>query len=72
MRSLQTRSNLRAAGALLCVVGALPLGAGCTTQNAQGERAHFACYDARGRYAATVTTQGECERRFWTWRQVTQ
>ncbi|MBE2244550.1 MAG: hypothetical protein IAE86_17480 [Burkholderiaceae bacterium] len=44
--------------------------AGCETPQARSERARFACYDARGRYAATIVTQGECERRFWTWREV--
>lgn len=44
--------------------------AGCATPPGNSERARFACYDARGRFAATVTTQGECERRFWTWREV--
>lgn len=44
--------------------------AGCESPQARAERPRFACYDARGRYAATIVTQGECERRFWTWREV--
>lgn len=46
--------------------------AGCESPQARSERPQFACYDARGRYAATVITQAECERRFWTWREVTE
>jgi hypothetical protein len=57
---------------LLFAFSSLLFLAGCATPQTQGERARFACYDARGRFAATVTTQGECERRFWTWRQVTE
>lgn len=57
---------------LASTVFSLFVAAGCAAPSENSERARFACYDARGRYAATVTTQGECERRFWTWRQVTE
>ncbi|HMN74613.1 MAG TPA: hypothetical protein PKC97_00990 [Burkholderiaceae bacterium] len=56
--------------ALTSVLIAVLFLAGCETPQARSERARFACYDARGRYAATIVTQGECERRFWTWREV--
>lgn len=46
--------------------------AGCETPQARSDRPRFACYDARGRYAATIVTQAECERRFWTWREVVE
>jgi len=51
---------------------ALALLAACATPQARSERARFACYDARGRYAATITTQAECELRNWTWREVVE
>ncbi len=57
---------------LLFAVSSLLFLAGCATPETRAERARFACYDARGRFAATVTTQAECELRFWTWRKVTE
>jgi hypothetical protein len=57
---------------LLFAMSSLLLLSGCATPDTRAERARFACYDARGRFAATVTTQAECERRFWTWREVTE
>lgn len=52
------------------VLTALIVLAGCANPQTRSERPRFACYDARGRYAATVTTQAECELRLWTWREV--
>lgn len=53
----------------LCALIGLVFLAACETPQARSERARFACYDARGRYAATITTQAECELRNWTWRE---
>jgi len=57
---------------LLFAMSSLLLLAGCATPDTRAERARFACYDARGRFAATITTQAECELRLWTWHQVTE